>query len=76
MSATDRGLDAEEAVRTELSRMRDRISNQEGEPAAAGLILLTASGAGAWGYNTPRMARGAWSAEHGFWLRLDPSSKS
>ncbi|MFT4604110.1 MAG: beta-aspartyl-peptidase (threonine type), partial [Rhodothermales bacterium] len=71
VGATERGVEAEEAVRVELTRMRDRISNHEGKAAAAGLILLTSSGSAAWGYNTPRMARGAWSGELGFWLRLE-----
>jgi beta-aspartyl-peptidase (threonine type) len=73
VEAAERGIDAQDAVRMALGRMRDRISNQEGESASAGLILLTASGAAAWGYNTPRMARGAWSPKNGYWLRLDPS---
>lgn len=71
VAAVEGGRGLEEAVRGEIERMRSRISNEKGEPAAAGLILIGAEGDGAWAYNTPRMARGAWSASLGFWTRLD-----
>lgn len=73
VAAVERGVALEVAVQAEIERMRSRISNEKGEPAAAGLILIGAEGGGAWAYNTPRMARGAWSGSLGFWTRLDPA---
>ena len=72
VEAVSRGSDPEAAAREELARMSARIRNPQGDPAAAGLILLAESGAGAWAFNTPRMARAGWSAGSGAWSRLDP----
>lgn len=71
VEAVSQGARPQEVVAHQLERMRSRISNHRGEPAAAGLILLGAEGDGAWGYNTPRMARGGWSASAGAWVLLD-----
>lgn len=40
-----------------LMAMHDRYTHPRGEGARAGLLVLPASGAGAWAFTTPRMAR-------------------
>ncbi|NNE71227.1 MAG: asparaginase [Rhodothermales bacterium] len=76
VAAVERGVDVLKAAEGEIHRMRTRISNHAGVDASAGLILLSSAGPGAWAYNTPRMARGAWSADSGLWTRLDPAGPS
>ncbi|MBO6780562.1 MAG: isoaspartyl peptidase/L-asparaginase [Rhodothermales bacterium] len=71
-----RGAAPEAAVLDELTRLRDRIRNPQGDHATAGIILLTAEGDGAWAYNTPRMARAGWSPGSGAWSKLEFRSKT
>ena len=41
-----------------LSSMHQYVENLDGEGATGGLILLDKNGCGAWGFTTPKMARG------------------
>ncbi|MEM6326877.1 MAG: isoaspartyl peptidase/L-asparaginase, partial [Bacteroidota bacterium] len=67
----ERGLTPVEALRSRLHAMREAIRWPGAAPATGGLIALDASGAGAWAFTTPRMARGGWTPEHGAWAALD-----
>ena len=66
-SEVERGEDPERAAAARLADMQRRITNQHGDGARGGMIVLTPSSA-AWAYTTPRMARGAWSADAGAWV--------
>ena len=48
-------LDSVSAV---LEKMHYSVKNSDGQGATGGLILLNSNGDGAWGFTTPRMARG------------------
>ncbi len=67
VSEVERGEDPERAAAARLADMQRRITNQHGDGARGGMIVLTPSSA-AWAYTTPRMARGAWSADAGAWV--------
>lgn len=54
----EQGLSPLHAVTKALGMMHESVKNAEGEGATGGLIVLDAHGHGAWGYTTPRMARG------------------
>ena len=57
-------------IETLLTEMGARVRNQEGAPATGGLIALSVTGHGGWGYTTPRMARGGWDEDNGVWLAV------
>jgi len=52
------GMRPIEAVSAVLEKMHNSVENLDGQGATGGLILLNNSGEGAWGFTTPRMARG------------------
>jgi beta-aspartyl-peptidase (threonine type) len=54
------GSAPEDAARSALRDMHDRIRNPNGDGARAGLIVLS-NDAAAWAYTTPRMARALWT---------------
>lgn len=63
-----RGTAPEAVVCARLEHLYTRIRNRDGHGATAGLILLQADGQAAWGYTTPRMARGGWFEEGTAWV--------
>lgn len=63
------GRTPEQAAANRLSDMQRRITNRDGDGARGGVIVLTPTAA-AWAHTTPRMARGAWSAESGKWVEV------
>ncbi|MBX2821315.1 MAG: isoaspartyl peptidase/L-asparaginase [Rhodothermaceae bacterium] len=54
----EQGMRPIEAVSSVLGKMYSSVENLDGQGATGGLILLNSCGEGAWGYTTPRMARG------------------
>ena len=44
-----------------LDRMQATVRNRDGQGATGGLVLLDSSGAGAWAFSTPHMARAGWA---------------
>ena len=60
VSYLEQGLHPAEAVSVSLKAMYTNVQNSDGQGATGGLILMEAGGNGAWGFTTPRMARG-WS---------------
>ncbi len=56
-----RNAPAQHALVDTLAEMQRGILHADGKGAEAGAILLDASGAGAWAFTTPRMARAGWA---------------
>ena len=54
----EQGMPPIESVSTVLEKMHHSVKNVDGHGATGGLILLNSRGEGAWGFTTPRMARG------------------
>ena len=61
------GQAPEAAARARLQHMHGAVRTSDGNGAAGGLIVLDASGRGAWAFTTPRMARGGWSEGRSAW---------
>lgn len=53
-----------------LRFMAANVKNEEGTGGTGGLIFLNATGAGAWGFTTPRMARGGWAKGKDVWTLI------
>ena len=71
--AVDAATPAHDPLAVATARLRhlhERIKNPEGRGAAAGLILLTRDGRGAWACSTPRMARGGWREDADGWVAI------
>ncbi len=64
--AVTSGQDVEAVIRARLDAIA-ALRNGSGAPFTAGLILLGSAGAGAFGFNTPRMARAGWHAGGETW---------
>lgn len=69
------GQDPEDAARERLDAMHQRITNQDGDGATGGLILLDRTGRGAWAFTTPRMARGGWCEGGEIWVAMDDEAR-
>ncbi len=63
------GASPESAIRARLDAVA-RFCTADGEAGTAGLIVLGATGAGAWGFTTPRMARAGWHEGGEGWLMI------
>lgn len=61
------GRSPETSVREALSEMRQRVRWMDASRATGGLIAVDGAGRAAWGYSTPRMARGAWRPGEATW---------
>ena len=71
VDAVTGGMFPEAAVGRLLVEMQHRIANREGNGAAGGLILMCASGAAAWAFTTPRMARAGWRSGEEPWIAVE-----
>lgn len=61
---------AQATVEESLHFMATHVQNTDGVGATGGLIYLDASGTGAWGFTTPRMARGGWASGSDIWVMV------
>lgn len=71
VDAVEAGQTPEVAARVRLLHMHDAVRTPDGRGAAGGLLLLGASGQGAWAFTTPRMARGGWAEGGPTWWAVD-----
>lgn len=71
VDAATGGMFPEAAICYLLAEMYEAVTNKEGEGATGGLILMSASGAAAWAFTTPRMARAGWRAGEEPWIAID-----
>lgn len=72
VDAVERGEAPEAAAHDGLLTMHRRIRNPDGEGATGGLLVLDATGHGAYAFTTPRMARAGWHAGSTAWVDLSP----
>ncbi|MEZ4698916.1 MAG: isoaspartyl peptidase/L-asparaginase [Rhodothermales bacterium] len=71
VDAVGRGAMPVDAARERMDDLFGRVQNADGHGATGGLLLMSRTGAAAWAFTTPRMARAGWRQGGAPWWRID-----